>query len=158
MRRVRGTPMRNYLTSLALGLLLAPGAALGGLPPEDRCPAIGVSPTGLASDAVLTRLREGHRISYDMMLALRDLLPQEIWQNRRVFFYPGMQMLIGGCHRRYPVPSFYQEATRRFSEGVSDGGFGSFGSVVVIADPFLNQSACLEHSKCIIKCFSRKMF
>lgn len=121
--------MRNHLASLALGLLLVPSAALGGLPPEDLCPAIGVSPTGVASDAVLKRLREGDRISYDMMLSLRELLPQEIWQNRRVFFYPGMQMLIGACHRRYPVPSFYKEATRRFSEKVSvdaDGNLHGF--------------------------------
>jgi hypothetical protein len=109
--------MRKHLASLVVALL-APWPALAGLPPENTCPAIGVSPDA-GSDAVPRRLREGARVSYDMMPGLRDLLPPEVWQNRHVFFYPGMQMVIGACHRRYPVPSFFEEATRRFAGQVS---------------------------------------
>ena len=122
-----GWPRR--LACLLLALLL-PVPALAGLPPEDQCPAIGVSPTGKASDAVLHRMQEGAQVSYELMPALRDLLPAEIWQNRRVFFYPGMQMVIGGCHRRYAVPSFYSEATARFSRDVSVDGQGNLNGYV----------------------------
>ncbi len=107
---------------LALALLLAglaAGPAAAGLPPEDTCPTIGVPPAGKAADAVPTRLEVGSKLSYDMLAQLRDLIPREIWQNRHVFFYPGMQMVIGGCHRRFPVPDFYTEATRRFHEQVA---------------------------------------
>jgi hypothetical protein len=54
-------------------------------------------------------------IGHDTLLSLRELLPDEIWTNRHVFFYPGMRMEIGRCHRRYPVPSFFAEATERFA-------------------------------------------
>lgn len=120
--------MRKPLAGLVLALLAA-GPALGGLPPENSCPAIGTSPVP-GGDAVLHRLREGARIGYDTMPALRDLLPSEIWQNRRVFFYPGMQMLLGSCHRRYPVPSFYLEATRRFAKQVSLDSQGNLSGYV----------------------------
>ena len=46
-------------------------------------------------------------------LALRELLPREIWSSRHVFFYPGMRMEIGSCHRRFPTPPFF---TREHSE------------------------------------------
>jgi len=54
-------------------------------------------------------------IDYQSMLALRKVMPAEIWQFREVFFHEGMQMLIGRCHRRYAQPSFFKAATRKFS-------------------------------------------
>jgi len=81
-------------------------------------------------DAVPRRLQEGSRLSYEMLATLRDLLPQEIWQNRHVFFYPGMQMQIGGCHRRYRIPSFYTEATQRYTGKASVDGDGNLGGYV----------------------------
>jgi hypothetical protein len=47
----------------------------------------------------------------DDMLRVGDLLPREVWRLRDVFFHTGMSMEIGPCHRRYPVPAFYAEAT-----------------------------------------------
>jgi len=88
-------------------------------PPEGRCPSVGSAGDRRVSDAVPVRLEEGMRLGYDHLLSLRSLLPDEIWQNRHVFFYPGMQMVIGSCHRRYPVPKFFSEATERFSKNVS---------------------------------------
>ena len=120
---------RGRLIAVVLGLLM-PLPALAGLPPENRCPAVGVSPTGRAGDAVLRRMRQGGQIPYDLMPAIRDLLPAEIWQNRRVFFYPGMQMVIGDCHRRYPVPEFYSEATASFSDEVSVDSDGNLEGYV----------------------------
>jgi len=49
------------------------------------------------------------------LLALRELLPPEIWQYREVFFFEGMEMEIGPCHRRYPLPGSWREATARFA-------------------------------------------
>jgi hypothetical protein len=111
--------MRRTLAACAVTLLLALPAQ-GGLPPEHRCPTIGSAPTDSpASDAVPQRLREGMVISYDTLLALRELLPREIWSSRHVFFYPGMRMEIGSCHRRFPVPPFFTQASERFADRVS---------------------------------------
>jgi hypothetical protein len=64
-------------------------------------------------------------VEFDGVPALRDLLPDEIWSNRHVFFYDGMRMEIGACHRRYPIPSFFTEATERFADAVSLDGKGN---------------------------------
>ena len=107
---------KPFLAPLLALLLLLPlaGPARAGLPPEDRCPTLGVSPGGTGTDAVPRRLQEGSKLSYDTIAQLRVLLPREIWQNRHIFVYPGMQMLICGCHRRYPVPEFFRDATGSF--------------------------------------------
>jgi len=111
--------MRRSLAACAVTLLLALPAQ-GQPPPEHRCPSIGAAPSGSpASDAVPRPLREGMAIGYDALLALRELLPQEIWSNRHVFFYSGMRMEIGDCHRRYPIPSFFAHATEQFASRVS---------------------------------------
>ncbi len=62
-------------------------------------------------DAVPTRLREGLVLDYRDVLQLRALLPVEVWRNRDAFFFAGMQMQIGPCHRVYPFPAFWDEAT-----------------------------------------------
>jgi len=68
--------MRRTLAACAVTLLLALPAQAG-LPPENRCPSIGSAPTDSpASDAVPRRLREGMVVSYDTLLALRELLPR----------------------------------------------------------------------------------
>jgi hypothetical protein len=69
------------------------------------------------SDAVPTPIREGMLLRFDDMLALRSLLPVEVWRHREQFFFEGMQMTIGPCHRRYPVPSFYTDATAALRGG-----------------------------------------
>lgn len=59
------------------------------------------------------------RISAEGLLALQSLLPAAIWRHRERFFFEGMSLEIGPCQRRYPVPAFYSEATRKFSGQVS---------------------------------------
>jgi hypothetical protein len=104
---------------LAAALLLAPGARAEP-PPEGRCPVLGGALSdGTVTDAVPRRIGEGMRIGYDSLLSLRELLPEEVWGNRHVFFYTGMEMVIGPCHRRYATPAFFREATERFAGGVS---------------------------------------
>jgi hypothetical protein len=95
--------------------LLFPAVATAELPPEGRCPAMSAGPgSGPAEDAAPTGLREGMVLDYSDLLALRSLFPAEVWRNREVFFFEGMSMEIGPCHRRYPVPSFYSAATKEF--------------------------------------------
>jgi len=95
---------------------VAAGGALGAPPPENQCPSMSGSPGAYAQDdAVPTPLREGMLLSYENVLSLRSLLPIEIWRNREQFFFEGMQMAIGPCHRRYPVPSFFSDASRKFA-------------------------------------------
>jgi hypothetical protein len=97
-------------------LALASGASAGGLPPPDQCPALGGVPgRSLAEDATPFRIREGMLLAYEDVLLLGELLPVEVWRNRDAFFYDGMQLEIGPCHRRYPIPTFFEEATRRFA-------------------------------------------
>jgi hypothetical protein len=95
---------------------LAGGAALAAPPPENRCPSrsggVGTTPQ---DDAVPTLLREGMVLSYDEMLSLRGLIPPELWRNREQFFFEGMRLEVGPCHRRYPVPSFVSDATAEFA-------------------------------------------
>jgi hypothetical protein len=102
--------------ALLAAWLAAPGATAAGLPPEDECPVLGGLPgAGPGEDAVPTPLREGMMVRFADLLMLRTLLPDEVWRNRDQFFHDGMRMLIGPCHRRYPVPRFYEQATAEFA-------------------------------------------
>jgi hypothetical protein len=102
-----------------LGFLLM-GAALAAPadaepPPEGSCPALTAQPgASVGEDAVLTRIPEGATVAYDSLLALRHLLPEEVWQLRHAFFHDGMRLEIGACHRRYPTAEFYAQATEQF--------------------------------------------
>ena len=125
---MRPAPTPCLVFLLAALLWAAPGAAAP--PPEGQCPAVSLDAGGPEfTDAVSVRLREGMQLSYEQLLALRQLLPDEIWGNRHVFFYQGMRMEIGSCHRRFPVPEFYTAATERFSPEVKldrDGNLRSY--------------------------------
>ncbi len=99
----------------AAALLLATAGAAE-LPPEGRCPDFTGTPTEQGQvDAGTPLVREGARLGLADLLALRDLLPEEVWTYREAFFYEGMRMTIGFCHRRYPVSAFYAQATREFA-------------------------------------------
>jgi hypothetical protein len=115
-RRARGRQLALGLALPVVGLWLALAPpSLAAPPPESRCPGFHDTPDASTADAVPRRMAPGIPLGYDHLLALQDLLPEEIWSNRKVFFYPGMRMLIGDCHRRYPVPAFFEEATRAHS-------------------------------------------
>ena len=99
----------------ACGVALA-GASSAGPPEEGSCPALSAPVEGRAvDDGIPMRLREGMILRFQNLLALQRLIPPEIWANREVFFYPGMNMVIGPCHRRYPVAEFYARATETFA-------------------------------------------
>ncbi len=100
----------------AFAVLLPPAAAAPAPPPEERCPLLGGVPGAARNeDALPVPLKEGMVLGPQDMLLLQDLLPRELWRLRDVFFHPGMRMEIGPCHRRYPVPGFYADATARFA-------------------------------------------
>jgi hypothetical protein len=109
-------PTARRLALALAAAVLAAGAARGAPPPENRCPSMsGVPGASPSDDAAPTPLREGMLLNYENVLSLRELIPIEIWRNREQFFYEGMQMSIGPCHRRYPVPSFFSDASEEFA-------------------------------------------
>lgn len=105
---------------LGLGAALAAAAPASAAPPaEGECPVLsGTAPAGAAEDAAGFALREGMVLGIQDVLALQELLPPEVWSHREAFFFEGMRMEIGPCHRRYPVPVFYGEATLAHWESV----------------------------------------
>jgi len=98
-----------------LGLSATPASAKPP-PPEGLCPQYraGASPA-LSQDAAAPRLAPGDQILLSGLASISHLLPREVWQNRRTFFFEGMRMEIGACHRRYPTAAFYAQATRDFA-------------------------------------------
>lgn len=109
-------PLTPFLVLAAVLAAALPAAAAP--PPEGRCPDATGSPAGdgRAEDMGTPLVREGATLGLEELLALRDLFPEEVWDHREAFFYEGMRMEIGACHRRYPVAAFYGDATRRFAE------------------------------------------
>ncbi len=103
-------------TSLALAALVCCSAfaSHAGPPEAGTCPTLSLGSPGAAQDAGPTVLREGMVITHEQLLALRRLLPPEVWLHRETFFHEGMKMEIGPCHRVYPVPEFFETATRQF--------------------------------------------
>jgi hypothetical protein len=105
--------------ALALGFAAAGAAWAAGPPPEGRCPDVGggTGPSERA-DGGVPLLQEGDVLRLENLLALAQLFPDEVWSFREAFFYEGMRMEIGSCHRRFPVADFYREATDRFAAKV----------------------------------------
>ena len=108
--------MRRAASCLLLsGAVLTAGAALAAPPPEGRCPARAAAPGAPEVDSGGFLVEEGKSLSLEQLLQLQSLLPHEIFAYRDVFFYEGMRMEIGNCHRRYPTAPFYAEATHTFA-------------------------------------------
>lgn len=117
----RADPHRSRILALALAGALAGSAAGAGvaweLPPEGRCPDFTGAPAdGVAEDIGGPLVEEGGVVGLEQMMALRQLLPPEVWSYREAFFHEGMRMEIGFCHRRYPVAAFYAAATEQFAD------------------------------------------
>ncbi len=93
--------------------LLQAGLAQAGPPAPGTCPQLtrppGAPPSEDATPSLT--LREGQELALLDLLKLQQLLPPELWKNRETFFYEGMRMEIGGCHRDYPPSPAYQAAT-----------------------------------------------
>jgi hypothetical protein len=73
----------------------------------------------IAEDVVPPVLPPGAILDLDGVPRLKDFLPTEVWERRDLFFYEGMQLEIGPCHRRYPAPAFFEEATERNGDTTS---------------------------------------
>lgn len=110
-------PLRaaHRATQCLLAALLSASAAAAP-PPEGRCPtAAGAVGDGARGDSGEPLLREGDVLRLEDLLALSALFPEEVWSFREAFFFEGMRMEIGYCHRRYPTAEFYEKATERFA-------------------------------------------
>lgn len=100
-----------------LGLLVGPGLRADALevPPEGVCPPYTATPSGPndvpPQDVLPPEFRPGQLLEGEDTGRLRAYLPPEVWQRRDVFFYEGMRIIVGPCHRRYPTPAFFREAT-----------------------------------------------
>jgi hypothetical protein len=104
------------LLRIATALALITASAGAGESDNSDCPTLGVQPAETQlEDATPTRIREGMVLGYGDVVLLRDLMPPEVWRNRKIFFFEGMRMEIGPCQRRYPFPSDFSATTERFS-------------------------------------------
>ena len=109
-------PHRRAPLALALFALASAGPAAAGIPEEGVCPTLETRESSMKrEDAVSARTREGQALGIEDLPALKDLLPPELWKFRDVFFYEGMRLEIGPCHRVYPPGAWYADATKRFS-------------------------------------------
>jgi len=108
----------SALIASGTALVLLVGTAHADLPPEGRCPdwSSGSAEGGDGQDRGVPVVEPGMEVGLNDLMALRSLFPEVIWDHREAFFYEGMRMEIGACHRRYPPAGFYSEATERFGD------------------------------------------
>jgi len=130
-----GSPSARALTALlaAAGLLAAlSGASRAAPPPEGTCPVLTGEggPPETREDVGGAMLEEGSVIGLDRLLGLRSLFPPQVWAQREAFFFQGMRMEIGPCHRRYPTPAFFSRATLAHWEEVELDDDGSLEGYV----------------------------
>ena len=121
----RRVPARLAAIAIAVGLRGAAPAAATELPPEGRCPGdtSGVSPD--AVDATRAPLRSGAVLEHPALPSLRALLPSEVWRHRDVFFFDGMRLTIGACHRRYATSQDFAAASREHAGRARLDGAGN---------------------------------
>jgi hypothetical protein len=99
---------------VALGFLaFSSTSAAVVLPDEGACPPYPIrgGPGTADEDVVPPAFKPGDRIDLDGVPRLENYLPDEVWERRDVFFFEGMRMEIGPCHRRYPVSGAFEHAT-----------------------------------------------
>ncbi len=112
MRIAASSAVAQCTASLAL-LAATAGAEI---PDPGDCPTAGRrGDAGAIDDAMPTLVREGNTFEYSDLPRLSELMPAEVWSHRNVFFSAGMLMEIGPCHRRYPVPAYFADATERYA-------------------------------------------
>ncbi len=112
-------PLRTlslHLAAVALWLCVAGGVGATALPPEGQCPgAANARGAGDPIDATRAPLRTGDVIDHASLPSIRALLPNEFWQHRDVFFFAGMRVTIGPCHRRYAPSAAFTAASREYA-------------------------------------------
>ncbi len=107
----RRTRRAATLAGLVLGAAAWVAAAGAAPPPPGRCPTVGGGAAAGDVDAGVPLFREGDRLGSEDLKRIRQLLPPELWTWREAFFFEGMRLEIGFCHRVYPTAAFYSAAT-----------------------------------------------
>ena len=123
----RGRRWESLVGLVASASLLAAGAADAGvaggagaaLPPAHRCPAR----PGI-------ELEEGRPLGPGTSARLARLLPAELQEHAETLFGPRGATPLGSCYRRYPIPWFYREATRRHAGRAHVDGEGNLHGYV----------------------------
>ncbi len=110
---------RPLLPPLLLAMLFAASPSAAAPPPEGSCPRSGTLAGAVVEDGGGAILEEGAQIGLGDLPKLRQLIPEEVWQHRTVFFHEGMLLQIGPCHRRYAFPQFFTRATEAHAAGVT---------------------------------------
>jgi hypothetical protein len=94
--------------------LSSAAVAQGGPPAPGTCPQLSRAAGSTAGgDAAAPLLQEGQALAMSDLLLIERLIPPELWRNRETFFYEGMRLEVGGCHRDYPPSPAYQTATAK---------------------------------------------
>ena len=148
---------------LLLALLLAAGVSLAApapagavdVPPEGSCPPYPVPRTGDGApqdeDVVPPLFRPGDQIPFDQLPRIARFLPPEVWERRDVFFYDGMQLELGPCHRRYPAPAFFEKATEESARTVALDEQGNLIDYAGLGLPFPWQSIADDDPQAALK-------
>lgn len=103
---------RRVLAAGALAVFATAHGSAAELPPEGDCGGAPSAVAGERVDATRAPLRSGDVITHGDLAALRSLLPSEVWAHRDAFFFDGMRLTIGACHRRYAASASYAAASR----------------------------------------------
>ena len=120
---------RDRVRSVALAMALAAASLTAQVPAfaapaEGECPTVSSEPGSesvegedapQSPDAAPIRLEEGMVFDVADLVLLQRLIPKELWSHRVAFFFEGMRMELGPCHKRYAQNSFYAEATKQFA-------------------------------------------
>ena len=143
--------MRRIATSLSLLAWLALPARAGVLdvPPEGSCAPRPLQWTSDAvpapQDVVPSAFKPGERLEMKDIPRLSGWLPDEVWERRDQFFFEGMELEIGPCYRRFPVPAYFAQATTANAgrAKLDDAGnlLGYSGSGLPFAPESLDQAA-----------------
>jgi hypothetical protein len=133
----RPHPLRLAALLLLAGLLAAPvpaaeqqapPIAAGGhwaVPPEGVCtPEPGLLVAAGDDAAAPFPFAPGDTLSLAQIETLQRFLPRPLWEYRERFFYEGMRLEVGPCHRDYAPPAFSQEVTARESAKATLAGDG----------------------------------
>jgi hypothetical protein len=117
-------------------------AAAVELPAEGSCPPYPIRPGEEApdEDVVSPLMRPGQRIDLQGLERLESYLPREVWERRDAFFFEGMRLEIGPCHRRYRPAPYFEEASSANAGRVSIDENGGLVGYPGIGLPFPTES------------------
>ncbi len=86
MRPAVPVPLTSAVLQIATALALLAATAGAESSDDTNCPTLAFQAAGSQlEDATPTRIREGMALGYGDVALLRDLMPPEVWRNRKVF-------------------------------------------------------------------------